>query len=488
MNTFAAITVTAYFAILAVLSLYGIHRYFILFLYFKHTRGARRPEPPPAPAPDELPSVTVQLPLYNELYVARRVIEAAAAIRYPRHLLRIQVLDDSTDGTRDVARRAVEDLRARGVNAEYRHREHRAGFKAGALKEGVAATSDELVAVFDADFVPPPDFLERTVAHFCDPSVGMVQTRWGYLNRDYSLLTRVQSILLDGHFVLEHTARHRSGRFFNFNGTGGVFRRRAILESGGWDGDTLTEDLDLSYRAQLAGWRFVFLPDVECPSELPVDIFGFKNQQHRWTKGSIQVGRKLLPVIWKSRVPLKVKLEATFHLSANLSYLLLVALSALMPLSVVFRSHALARGSLFWESVVFGLTTMSIFLFYAVAQRELYADWKWRARDIPFILALGIGMCINNAWAVAEALLRHDTPFVRTAKYRIESFADRWKGKIYRSVRKPSFFVELVLALYMFAGLGVMVALREWAAIPYVALFVAGYSYVFGLSMLHANR
>jgi cellulose synthase/poly-beta-1,6-N-acetylglucosamine synthase-like glycosyltransferase len=487
MDSLATLTVTAYFSILFILSIYGIHRYFILFLYFKNYKfGPKRVDP--VMAADDYPTVTVQLPLYNELYVARRVIESAARLRYPKHLLHIQVLDDSTDGTCEVARETVDELREAGFSIEYRYRANRDGFKAGALKEGLDAVDNEIVAIFDADFVPPEDFLERTVPQFADERVGMVQTRWGYLNREYSLLTRVQSILLDGHFMLEHTARSLSGRFFNFNGTGGLFRRRAILESGGWEGDTLTEDLDLSYRVQLHGWKFVFLPEVECPSELPVDIFGFKNQQHRWTKGSIQVGRKLLGTIWRSPVPLKVKLEATFHLSANLSYLLLVLLSVLMPLSVVFRSHALARGTLWWEALVFGLTTLSIFLFYLTAQRELYPDWKWRARDIPFILALGIGMCINNAWAVSEAILRHDTPFVRTAKYRIESFKDRWKGKIYRSVRKPSFFVEFILSFYMLGAFGLILALQEWAAIPYVGLFVAGYLYVFGLSVLHARR
>jgi cellulose synthase/poly-beta-1,6-N-acetylglucosamine synthase-like glycosyltransferase len=488
MDTFAAIIVYGYFGILAVLSIYGVHRYFILYLYLRHYKfGPKRTTP--VLAPDEYPTVTIQLPLYNEYYVARRVIEAAAAVRYPRHLLRIQVLDDSTDDTTVVASETVAELKAQGINAEYHHRMIREGFKAGALRDGMVGNDDELVAIFDADFVPPPDFLERTVPHFKDPGVGMVQTRWGYLNRDYSLLTRVQSILLDGHFILEHTARSLSGRFFNFNGTGGMFRRRAIVEAGGWEGDTLTEDLDLSYRTQLAGWRFVFLPEVECPSELPVDIFGFKNQQHRWTKGSIQVGRKLLPTIWRSAVPLKVKLEATFHLSANLSYLLLVLLSVLMPLSVVYRSHALeARGSLVLEAVVFALTTISIFVFYLTAQRELYPDWKWRTRDIPFIFALGIGMCINNAWAVAEALVGHDTPFVRTAKYRIETMRDRWKGKIYRSMRKPSFFVELLLSIYMVIGFTVILLFRNWAALPYVMLFVCGYLYVFGLSVLHARR
>ncbi|MDH3198667.1 MAG: glycosyltransferase [Candidatus Krumholzibacteria bacterium] len=487
MEQLAALAVYAYFAILFVLSLYGAHRYFILFLYWKHYKRAPRRAAPAFDAA-RAPSVTVQLPLYNELYVARRVIESAARLRYPRHLLCVQVLDDSTDGTCEIARRAVRDLRAQGHRIDYYHRDDREGFKAGALKAGLEQTDDELVAIFDADFVPPADFLERVVPHFADGGVGMVQTRWGYLNRGYSLLTRVQSILLDGHFVLEHTARSRSGRFFNFNGTGGVFRRRAILEAGGWEGDTLTEDLDLSYRAQLAGWRFVFLPDVECPSELPVDVFGFKNQQHRWTKGSIQVGRKLLPKIWRSTAPLAVKLEATFHLSANLSYLLLVMLSLLMPLSVLFRASALARGTLAWEALIFGLTTASIFLFYVVAQRELYPDWKWRIRDIPFILSLGIGMCVNNAWAVSEALVGRDTPFVRTAKYRIESFADRWKGKAYRSSPKASFWLELLLCAYMVLALVMVVATRSWAALPYVGLFVAGFTYVFGLSVAHARR
>jgi cellulose synthase/poly-beta-1,6-N-acetylglucosamine synthase-like glycosyltransferase len=487
MNTLAAFTVYAYFGILLILSIYGIHRYFILYLYFKYYKR-RPPKAAPVLDPSDYPSVTVQLPLYNELYVAERVINAAAAIRYPKHLLRIQILDDSTDDTARVARNAARKLRESGFEVDYRHRVDRVGFKAGALKAGLEATPDELVAVFDADFIPPVAFLERVVPHFSDPEIGMVQTRWGYLNRDYSLLTRVQSILLDGHFVLEHTARHLSGRFFNFNGTGGVIRRRAIQESGGWQGDTLTEDLDLSYRAQLHGWKFVFLPDVVCPSELPVDIFGFKTQQHRWTKGSIQVGKKLLGEIWLSEAPLRVKLEATFHLSANLSYLLLVLLSVLMPLSVILRSHAVVRGSLFWEMVVFGLTTVSIFLFYLTAQRELYRDWRWRMKDIPFILALGIGMCINNAWAVTEALLGRDTPFVRTAKYRIESLKDRWKGKIYRSMRKPSFVIELVLSVYMCAALVTLVALRNWASLPYVTLFVTGYLYVLGLSILHAKR
>jgi len=482
-----SIIVFVYFVCLALLSVYGLHRYVILFLYYRHYGWSRRPAPPPARG-EGLPSVTIQLPLYNELYVARRVIEAAAAVRYPRELLRVQVLDDSTDGTSRVARETVTALRARGVNAEYIHRDDRSGFKAGALKAGLEVIPDDLVAVFDADFVPPADFLEKTVPWFRDPAVGMVQTRWTYLNRDYSLLTRIQAVLLDGHFALEHSARCASGRFFNFNGTGGIFRRAAIVDAGGWEGDTLTEDLDLSYRAQLHGWRFEYLPGVACPSELPVDIFGLKNQQHRWTKGAIQVGRKLLPRIWRSPVPLKVKLEATFHLSANLSYLLLVLVSLLMPLAAMARADRISGGAFAAEVLVFGLTTASIFIFYGVALRELHPDWKLRLRGVPFIIAVGIGMCVNNAWAVTEALAGRQTPFVRTAKYRIESLRDRWKGKQYRSARGPSFFVEFAFAAYAVAGFALVAAAREWAALPYIGLFVAGYLYVFGLSVRHGRQ
>jgi cellulose synthase/poly-beta-1,6-N-acetylglucosamine synthase-like glycosyltransferase len=437
---------------------------------------------------ERFPSVTVQLPLYNERYVARRVIEAAARLQYPRGLLRVQVLDDSTDDTCEIAREAVESLRASGIQAEYVHRDVRSGFKAGALEAGLDATPDDLVAIFDADFVPPADFLEKTVPYFQGPAVGMVQTRWGYLNRDYSLLTRLQALLLDGHFMLEHTARNYSGRYFNFNGTGGVFRSATIRDAGGWQGDTLTEDLDLSYRTQLRGWKFVFLPDVECPSELPVDIFGFKNQQYRWTKGSIQVGRKLLPRIWRSGAPLKVKLEATFHLSANVSYLLLVLLSLLMPFAVVARARVVAERGFAIEAIAFSVSAASVLLFYAVAQRELSRDWKPRLRELPLILAMGVGMCVNNGWAVAEALIGHQTPFVRTAKYRIESWRDRWKGKPYRSVRRPSFFVELGLAAYMSTGFVAIAWLGAPTALPYVGLFVIGCVYVSGLSLIHGRR
>ncbi len=305
-----------YFTILAVLSVYGVHRYEVIRTYFKHRKKATG-EPPMRFA--QLPPVTIQLPVYNERYVIERLIDEITRMEYPRELLQIQVLDDSTDDTAPFAEALVDRYRALGFPIEYHHRTNRYGFKAGALQEGLETATGEFVAIFDADFIPPPDFLTRTIHHFADPSVGVVQTRWSYLNRDYSFLTEVEAMLLDGHFILEHGARSRAGYFFNFNGTAGILRRRMIEDAGGWQHDTLTEDSDLSYRAQLKGWRFVYMPGLECPSELPVDMHGFQVQQSRWAKGLTQCARKLLPMIFRADIPRRVKAEAFMHLTPNIS-------------------------------------------------------------------------------------------------------------------------------------------------------------------------
>src|SRR4051795_12145947 len=315
-----------YTSVLIGLSAYGIHRYVIIYLFLKHRRRGAVPLGQFA----ELPKVTMQLPIFNEVYVVERLLRSVSEIDYPKDLLQIQVLDDSTDDTRQLTSACVAELQGRGFNVELIHRTNRAGFKAGALETGLASAQSEFVCILDADFVPQPDLLRRTIHFFTDPKIGMIQTRWGHLNRGYSLLTRVQAMFLDGHLLLEQTARSRSGRFFNFNGTAGLWRKSCIKQAGGWQHDTLTEDLDLSYRAQLAGWKFVFLPDVITPAELPVDMNGFKSQQHRWTKGSIQTCKKLLPTIWRSDLPFIIKMEATAHLTSNFAYLLLACLCMLM--------------------------------------------------------------------------------------------------------------------------------------------------------------
>src|SRR4029450_1645930 len=309
----------SYFFVLSLLAVYGWHRYYLVYLYMRNKDS----QPVEPVALDPLPVVTVQLPIYNEMYVADRLIEAVCRLDYPAQRPEIQVLDDSTDETCEIAELAVRRHAAHGIDIKYFHRTDRTGFKAGALEAGLKVARGSYIGIFDADFLPGADFLHRLLPHFADPKVGMVQARWGHINQDYSLLTKIQSILLDGHFVLEHGARNRAGRFFNFNGTAGMWRRDAIEDAGGWQHDTLTADLELRYPSHVRGWRFVFLPDVVAPAEVPVEMNSFKSQQHRWAKGSIQTCLKLMPRILRSKQPFGVKAEAFFHLSANFNYLLM---------------------------------------------------------------------------------------------------------------------------------------------------------------------
>jgi cellulose synthase/poly-beta-1,6-N-acetylglucosamine synthase-like glycosyltransferase len=467
------LTLATYFFVLIILAIYGWHRYYLVYLYMRY----RDNEPRPGAPLDPLPVVTIQLPLYNELYVADRLIEAVCKIEYPRDLLEVQVLDDSTDETRSVAEMSVRRLAAQGVDIKYCHRADRNGFKAGALEAGLKVARGELIAIFDADFIPPPDFLQRLLPHFSDPGVGMVQARWGHINRDYSLLTKIQAILLDGHFVLEHGGRNRGGRFFNFNGTAGVWRRTAIEEAGGWQHDTLTEDLDLSYRAQLCGWRFVFVSDLIAPAEVPVEMNAFKSQQHRWAKGSIQTCRKLLPRILQSNLPLGIKIEAFFHLTANFNYPLMCILSMLMFPSMVIRYNMGWYEMLLIDVPLFFAATFSFCNFYIVCQREIHKDWLARLRYVPFLMSVGIGLSINNTRAVLEALFNTPTEFARTPKYRIEGDADEWMGKKYRQSVAIQPLVELALGLYFTATVFYALANQIYGTLPFLVLFQVGFLY-----------
>jgi len=472
--TFAeTLTLAAYFFVLIILAVYGWHRYYLVYLYMRN----RDRQPRPGPMPSPMPVVTIQLPLYNEMYVADRLIEAVARIDYPRELLEIQVLDDSTDETRKIAEQSVRRLAAEGVDIKYLHRTDRTGYKAGALEAGLKVARGEFVAIFDADFLPTEDFLLRLIPHFVDPKVGMVQARWGHINQDYSLLTKIQSILLDGHFVLEHGGRNRAGRFFNFNGTAGIWRRAVIADAGGWQHDTLTEDLDLSYRAQLRGWRFVFVPDVVAPAEVPVEMNAFKSQQHRWAKGSIQTCRKVLPAILASDQPLGVKAEAFFHLTANFNYPLMCVLSVLMFPSMVIRYNMGWYEMLLIDVPLFFAATFSVCNFYVVCQRELHKDWKTRLKYLPFLMSIGIGLCINNTRAVFEAMLGKASEFARTPKYRIEGDADEWVGKKYRQSVAVQPLLELALGLYFTGTVFYALANGIYGTLPFLVLFQIGFLY-----------
>jgi len=463
-----------YFGILGVLTLYGAHRWYLLWLFARHRNDAPRP-----PARFETPpTLTVQVPLYNEMYVAQRVIEAVAAFDWPADRLEIQVLDDSTDETTAIAADTVASARARGVDIVHLRRGHRTGYKAGALAEGIAQAKGEFVAVFDADFVPAPDFARTLMNHFTDERVGMVQARWGHLNRESSLLTRAQSILLDGHFVVEHAARNRSGRFFNFNGTAGIWRRSCIDDAGGWQHDTLTEDLDLSYRAQLRGWRFVFVHDSVAPAELPVEMGAFKSQQHRWAQGSAQTAVKLLPRILRSSLPGRVKIESVFHLTANAGYVLMVALTLLIGPAVWFRRGIGARELALVDLPLIAASLVSIAVFYLVSQRVAYGTWRDAVRYLPVLMAVGVGISINNARAVVLGLSGRETEFRRTPKYALAAEGTTTLAtRKYRAGRGPDTWTELALGLY-FAGL-IVAALADglWGAVPFLTLFAGGFLY-----------
>jgi cellulose synthase/poly-beta-1,6-N-acetylglucosamine synthase-like glycosyltransferase len=463
-----------YLSVLLGLSAYGVHRYFIIYLFLKN----RKSKALPCRQFDQLPKVTMQLPIFNEVYVVERLLRSVSELDYPRDLLQIQVLDDSTDDTREITASCAEDLRRRGFDVQLIHRVDRTGFKAGALAVGLDQASGEFLCILDADFVPQPDLLKRTIHFFTDPKIGMIQTRWGHLNRGYSLLTRVQAMFLDGHLLLEQTARSRSGRFFNFNGTAGLWRKSCIIEAGGWQYDTLTEDLDLSYRAQLAGWRFIFLPDVVTPAELPVDMNGFKSQQHRWTKGSIQTCKKLLPRIWHSRLPFPIKLEATGHLISNFAYLLLACLCVLLHPSTGGPQSGWLRTILI-DIPIFLTASVSVAVFYVCAQRELHPrTWMKQMLLLPCLLALGIGLSLNNARAVLEALLNHKSDFTRTPKYGIERSSQSWRSCKYRPLKSALPLAEMIFAIYFTYFVWFALLHRQFFSVPFLLMFQAGFFYV----------
>jgi cellulose synthase/poly-beta-1,6-N-acetylglucosamine synthase-like glycosyltransferase len=470
-----------YFSVLILLSMYGLHRYELIRAYFKNRKNLLAE---PALRFAELPPVTIQLPIFNERFVVERLLEEITKIDYPHHLLQIQVLDDSTDDTHPFTESLVRDYQEAGIPIEYIHRSNRYGYKAGALENGLKTATGELVAIFDADFVPPLDFLQRTVHYFTDAKVGMVQTRWTYLNRHYNLLTEVQAMLLDGHFVLEHVARAGGGLFFNFNGTAGIMRRSMIQDAGGWQHDTLTEDSDLSYRAQLKGWKFVYAPGVECPSELPVETYGFQVQQSRWAKGLTQVAIKLLPTILRAKLPWRVKVEAFFHLTPNISYPLMIVVCALMLPVMIVRFYMGWVEMLLIDLPLIAASFWSISAFYVVAQRELYPKtWKRSLLLLPALLAAGVALTIINTRAVLEALIGYQTAFARTAKYAIGGKKVKLTNLEYRRRSGWLPYAELLVGTGFLGMIYYAIDSYNYLAIPFLLLFVAGY-YWAGLSTL----
>ncbi|MGE0103216.1 MAG: glycosyltransferase [Blastocatellales bacterium] len=477
-----------YFTILTLLAVLGVYRIRMVYQFWRYRNV--KPHPMRSWSEAELPPITVQLPLFNELYVVERLLESVTQLDYPRHLLEIQVLDDSTDETVGISEAAVAKYRALGFDIHYIHRTDRTGFKAGALENGLKLAKGKLVAVFDADFMPRPDCLRRMVDYFTDERIGMVQMRWGHINANYSLLTRMQEILLDGHFVVEQTSRNRTGAFFNFNGTAGMWRREAIEWSGGWQHDTLTEDTDLSFRAQLMGWRFVYLLDDEVPAELPVDMNAFKVQQRRWAKGLVQVGLKLMPRIWKHpKLSLQQKTELFFRLFGNCAAMLMILLSLLHIPVLIVRFNQGFFHMLLLDVPLMLFATFSVVSFYGTSIYYRYPNEKWRFWLIPLAMAIGIGMVFSNTKAVLEALFGIKSGFVRTPKYKVENAKDSWMQVAMKYRRKKGWLpvLELLFALYFVGAVAYAIRSGIYATIPFLLIFLVGYGFVAFMSLFQGS-
>ena len=485
-NAFDLCLLIPYFIVLVILAAYGVHRYQLVWMYYRNRRNKTIE---PEHHFTELPRVTVQLPIFNEQYVIDRLVDSICKLEYPKDKLDIQVLDDSTDETVEVAREVVEHYAAMGYPVTYLHRTNRQGFKAGALQAGMQVAKGEFIAIFDADFTPPADFLMKVIHHFADPQIGMVQTRWTHINRHYSFLTEVEAILLDGHFVLEHGGRSRKGVFFNFNGTAGMWRRTAIEDAGGWQHDTLTEDTDLSYRAQIKGWRFKYLQDVECPAELPIEMTAFKTQQARWAKGLIQCAIKVLPFVFRSDVPRRNKVEAWYHLTANLSYPLMIVLSTLLMPAMIIRFYQGWFQMLYIDVPLFLASTFSISSFYLVSQKELHPkNWLRTFLFLPALMALGIGLTVTNTKAVIEALIGKQSAFARTPKYRVTAKGE--KSVAAKKYRKRLGFVpwiELAIGTYFALAIWYAMVNENYITVPFLCLFVFGYWYTGLMSLLQGR-
>jgi len=476
-----------YFILLLLRTSYDLNRYVLFFRYYRYRRN-RAPAPAAYFPEEQLPVVTVQLPVFNEQFVIDRLVDAVCNLNYPREKLEIQVLDDSTDETVEVTSHKVAYYAALGYDIHYLHRPNRDGYKAGALAAGAAVARGKFIAMFDADFIPASDWLRKVIHYFTDSQIGVVQTRWAHINRNYSHFTKAQAILLDGHFILEQGARFRSGLFFNFNGTAGIWRRAAIEDAGGWHCDTLTEDTDLSYRALLKGWRFIYLQDVECPAELPVEMTAFKTQQARWAKGQTQVAMKLMPRILRSNVPLKVKFEAWYHLTAYITYPLTLLLSVpLLPVMLLWSYQD-------WVQIVlinlplFVTSTFSVSSFYMLSQKELFSrGWRRSLVDLPLVMAIGVALTLTNSLAVLEALLRKQTAFARTPKYRVASRNDKPQGNKYRNRSGVVPWIELAMGGYFFVTIIYALRSHNLLMVAFLALFVVGYWYSGLMSLLQGR-
>lgn len=472
---FDEVVLYTYIISLSILMIFASHGF--IMIYYQSKYGKNIPKEKEQEILNK--TVTIQLPMYNEMYVSERLIDAVCEIDFPKEQMEIQVLDDSTDETVEIVAKKVEEKQKAGFNIKHIHRTDRTGFKAGALKEGLKTATGEFVAIFDADFIPKSNFLKNTLKFFTDDNVGLVQTRWEHLNENYSLLTKIQALALDGHFVIEQTVRNRSGFFITFNGTGGIWRRSCIEDAGNWHTDTLTEDLDLSYRAQLKGWKFIYLRDYTTPAELPAEMNALKAQQFRWTKGAIETAKKILPEVWKAKIPLRVKLQATFHLTNNIVFPFIL-LAGILNVPLIFIKNSGPYDNIFNFMSIFVIAFISSFVFYLFAQKNIHEDWRKKIALFPLFMAGSMGFAVNNSRAVMEALMNRKSEFVRTPKFRIQQKEDSLsKNKYFMNMKiESSAYIEMILAFYCLIGVGASIYFMEIAALPFQLMFFFGFGSV----------
>jgi cellulose synthase/poly-beta-1,6-N-acetylglucosamine synthase-like glycosyltransferase len=479
-----SIILAAYIISLSILFFFGSHGFSMIYYYFKTFNLRKENINPKDFIMTEYPIVTVQLPLFNERYVICRLIDTAIRMEYPKDKIEFQILDDSTDDSTEIIRKHIQKYLHQGYDIQHIHRANRQGYKAGALKEGLKTAKGEFVAIFDADFIPRKKFLLRTLPYFYrDEKIGLVQTRWEHLNRDYSLMTKTEAVALDGHFVIEQAVRNRAGFFINFNGTGGIWRKECIIDAGNWEADTLTEDLDLSYRAQMRGWKFKYLVNFTSPAELPAEINSLKTQQFRWTKGAIETAKKIFPKVLKSDMSFKMKFESFIHLCSNIAYpFILLAAILNMPILIIKMTGEYDNTYKFMSVFIFAF--LSSFMFYLYSQKDVYPDWQKRVIYFPIFLAGSMGFSVNNTKAVFEGLINKKSEFVRTPKFKIVDGQDSWKDKKYLT-KKISFttYIEAFLSIYCFVGVILAIVYAQIAAIPFQLMFTSGFGLISFLSI-----
>lgn len=484
------LVIIAYGLFLSFIFLYSLVQLNLAISYkrYKKNGAGKCPE---MPSDEDLPMVTVQLPVFNELYVVERLIDCVAQLDYPADKLEIQVLDDSTDESFEVGARKVAEWKAKGVNIEHIKRPERVGYKAGALAYGLTISKGEFTAIFDADFLPKPEFLRTTIPHFLtDDNIGVVQTKWEHINQSYSVLTKLQAFGLDAHFTVEQMGRNRSGHFINFNGTAGVWRNKCIEEAGGWQADTITEDLDLSYRAQLKGWKFKYLADFGSPAELPAEMNALKSQQFRWTKGAAECAVKHLPrVIKQEKLGFSTKVHALFHLMNSFIFICVFCTALLSIPMLLIKSNSPEYDVFFNAASVFLLSFLILGYFYWMAH-ETDKKYKWLdfVRQFPLFLSVSMGLSLHNSVAVIEGYIGKKTPFIRTPKFAINDEKGSWSNKKYRALKtNPLTFFEGMLTLYFATGIVMAFVTGDFALLPFHLMLMLGYGYVFYYSLKHTR-